>query len=314
MCENYLTMCEERGTMDKKTQWHSGFCAAMELEFCGNSGDLEFVREYNLGRKPLQLDLLIIKKKQDIFLHNEIGAPFRKWNIVEYKSPEDAMSVDDFYKVNAYACLFKAQANHTDEYPASEITITMVRQRYPKSLMKSLIQNGFSVSNPDPGIYVVGGKLLFSTQIIVGCQLREQQHIWLRSLTDSIGKKEFNEFADAVINMKQPYEKECADAIMEVVTSSNTVKLRKWMEESNMTKELLCEILGPEYEEEWKRREEKTMKKAIQQGLQQGIQQGMQQGMHITKQVIRLDAKGCPVSEIAGKVGITEEQVREILA
>ena len=77
-----------------------------------------------------------------------------------------------------------------------------------------------------------------------------------------------------------------------------------------MTKELLCEILGPEYEEEWKRREEKTMKKAIQQGLQQG----MQQGMHITKQVIRLDAKGCPVSEIAGKVGITEEQVREILA
>ena len=85
-----------------------------------------------------------------------------------------------------------------------------------------------------------------------------------------------------------------------------------------MTKELLCEILGPEYEEEWKRREEKTMKKAIQQGLQQGIQQGlqqgMQQGMHITKQVIRLDAKGCPVSEIAGKVGITEEQVREILA
>lgn len=192
--------------MEKKIQWHSGFCAAMELEFRGNSGDLEFVREYNLGRKPLQL--------------------------------------------------------------------------------------------------------FFSTQIIVGCQLREQQHIWLRSLTDSIEKTGFNEFADAVINMKQPYEKECADAIMEVVTSSNTVKLRKWMEESNMTKELLCEILGPEYEEEWKRREEKTMKKAIQQGLQQG----MQQGMHITKQVIRLDAKGCPVSEIAGKVGITEEQVREILA
>ena len=88
--------------MEKKVQWHPGFCAAMELEFLENRGDLEYQREYNLSRKPLQADLLVIKKKQETTISNEIGALFRKWNIMEYKSPDDSMNIDDFYKVNAY--------------------------------------------------------------------------------------------------------------------------------------------------------------------------------------------------------------------
>ena len=95
--------------MEKKVQWHPGFCAAMELEFWENREDLEYEREYNLGKKPLQADLLVIKKKQETTISNEIGALFRKWNIMEYKSPNDSMNINDFYKVNAYACLFKVQ-------------------------------------------------------------------------------------------------------------------------------------------------------------------------------------------------------------
>lgn len=45
-----------------KIQWHPAFCAAAELELRSNKGDLEFKREYNLSKKPLQMDLLIIEK------------------------------------------------------------------------------------------------------------------------------------------------------------------------------------------------------------------------------------------------------------
>ena len=64
-------------------QWHPGFYGAAELELDSNRDDLEFQREYNLSKKPLRLDLLIIKKLSDIKIKNEIGYLFKKYNIIE---------------------------------------------------------------------------------------------------------------------------------------------------------------------------------------------------------------------------------------
>lgn len=44
-----------------KIQWHSGFYGVAELEFIDNKAELEFVREYNLGKEPMRVDLLVIK-------------------------------------------------------------------------------------------------------------------------------------------------------------------------------------------------------------------------------------------------------------
>ena len=45
-----------------KVQWHPGFVAAMDLELSANRGDLVYEKEYNLNTKPLEIDLLVIKK------------------------------------------------------------------------------------------------------------------------------------------------------------------------------------------------------------------------------------------------------------
>ena len=68
-----ITIKKERDVI----QWHPAFCSATELEFLENRKNLEFHREVNLSRKPLQMDLLIIKKLADISLINEIGHIFR---------------------------------------------------------------------------------------------------------------------------------------------------------------------------------------------------------------------------------------------
>ena len=68
---------------NKKIQWHPGFYAATEIELHQNRKDLEFHREYNLSKKPLQIDLLIIEKLKDVQIQNEIGRLFRKYNIVD---------------------------------------------------------------------------------------------------------------------------------------------------------------------------------------------------------------------------------------
>ena len=48
--------------IETKKQWHPVFCAAVELEFREDKDILTYEREYNLSKKPLQIDLLIIKK------------------------------------------------------------------------------------------------------------------------------------------------------------------------------------------------------------------------------------------------------------
>ena len=122
---------------DTKIQWHPGFVAAMNLEFKENKKDLIFEKEHNLNTKPLEVDLLIIKKDASVHISNEIGTFFRGHNIVEYKSPKDHLDIDVFYKSISYASLYKSYGETMDERKADDITISIIREA---SLSKGIIQ------------------------------------------------------------------------------------------------------------------------------------------------------------------------------
>lgn len=47
-------------------QWHPAFISAMNLELAADREKLVFEREYNLNTKPLEIDLLIIKKEKEV--------------------------------------------------------------------------------------------------------------------------------------------------------------------------------------------------------------------------------------------------------
>ncbi len=83
-------------TKKANTQWHPAFCSAMKLELKDDAEHLDYQNEYNLNTKPLQIDLLIVKKIKEVELKNQIGKLFRTHNIVEYKSPEDSLNVNTY--------------------------------------------------------------------------------------------------------------------------------------------------------------------------------------------------------------------------
>ena len=89
-------------------QWHPTFFADVQVELRKESEKLSFQSEYQLSKKPMEIDVLIIKKKTEEPIEKNIGRIFRKYNIVEYKSPTDYLGIDDFYKVYGYACFYKA--------------------------------------------------------------------------------------------------------------------------------------------------------------------------------------------------------------
>ena len=94
--------------IEENIQWHPAFCSAMELELRENKNDLIYEREHNLSRMPLKIDFLVIKKKADAVIKNEIGEFFLGNNIFEYKSPKDDVNTGTFFKALSYAYLYNA--------------------------------------------------------------------------------------------------------------------------------------------------------------------------------------------------------------
>ena len=183
---------------DTKVQWHPGFVAAMDLELMENRTDLLFEKEYNLNTKPLEIDLLIIKKNADAKMHNEIGQIFKGHNILEYKSPEDHLDIDTFYKVGAYASLYKSYGKTVDSIKADDITVSLVRESKPDGLFRYFEENDYLVSNPYRGIYYIERKVLFPTQIIVTKELDGDAHIWMGALSDKLEKRDILELLEKI--------------------------------------------------------------------------------------------------------------------
>lgn len=82
--------------IQRDIQWHPAFVSAMNLELAADRKNLIFEREYNLNTRPLEIDLLIIKKEKEVRISNEIGHFFREYNVLEYKSPGDHLDVDTY--------------------------------------------------------------------------------------------------------------------------------------------------------------------------------------------------------------------------
>ncbi len=133
---------------DVKIQWHPGFVAAMNLELAENRADLIYEKEYNLNTRPLEIDLLVIKKDKDVQVSNKIGTIFRKYNILEYKSPDDSLNIDAFYKAGAYASLYKAYGETVDERKACDMTVSIIRETRPDGLFAYFKNHGIKMEQP----------------------------------------------------------------------------------------------------------------------------------------------------------------------
>lgn len=63
------------------------------------------------------------------------------------------MSIDDFYKATAYACMYKALGEKVDAVSANELTISMMRESYPAGMIATLKRQGIEIEKVYDGIY-----------------------------------------------------------------------------------------------------------------------------------------------------------------
>ncbi len=230
---------------DTKIQWHAAFVSAMDLELAQNRSDLEYYKEYNLNTKPLEVDLLVIKKDAGIEITNEIGKLFRGHNIVEYKSPDDHLNIDSLYKAGAYASLYKSYGKTVDERRAGDITVTLVRERKPSGLFTYFKEHGITYTNPYKGIYQVTNTVLFPTQIIVTKELNPKEHVWLKALSGQMEKQQMRELLEKIEKLDLKIDRELADSVLQVSIGANKQVVEELRGDENMCQALL-EIMEPE--------------------------------------------------------------------
>jgi len=271
----------DKSDTDQQLHWHPAFLQAIQLELIEFREYLEFRYEHNLTFEPLRIDLLIIKKPKELFIDKNIARVFRSDNILEYKSPEDYLSVKDFWKVYAYAYLY---ASITQGVELSDITLTFIDSRHPRKLLHYLTEvRGYTVEETSPGIYGVTGDYL-PIQIIETKKLSEKENRWLESLRGGLKESSLSVIFEEGKKLAREIN---IDAYLDIILRANK---KTFMEVYKMTAPTLEEIL-------------------TEVGL---VPKWMEQGQEKTAR--NLLARSMPIEDIAQVTELPIEKVRSLAA
>lgn len=259
---------------ETNTQWHLGLKPAVDLELAEERANLSYFRDFSLNQQALEIDLLIIKKEGDQPIRNEIGRLFKKYNIIEYKSPKDELNIDTLYKVGAYTSLYKAYGNTVDERRADEITTSLIRKAKPVKLFRYFEEHGIRLENPFKGIYYVKDGVLFPTQIVVTKELNPQEHMWLTALSDGMQKQQLKDLLVKVESFHTKLDRELAEAVLGVAIKANWQTAQELRGDGNMC-EALMELMEPEINKIKEKVREETIQQVTQQVTHQVIKKAI---------------------------------------
>ncbi|MBT9777496.1 3-isopropylmalate dehydrogenase [Clostridium sp. MCC353] len=250
---------------EKPLQWHVAFQAALQIELMEDREYLQFLKEYNLSEKPLQIDTLIIKLEPGRKIKKSLGRIFRQYNVVEYKSPLDYLSVNDFYKVMGYACFYQSNTEKVMEIRPDELTVTLISNHYPDKTIRYLTKNhGIAVTKAFPGIYYMEG-LLFPIQIVVTKKLSREEHIWLSRLRNDLNMEEDIEPLARAYEGKQ--KNPLYAAVMDMIIRAN----KNLYEEGKNMCDALRELFADELEEGIRQAKEEWIQAMILDNLEEGV-------------------------------------------
>ena len=286
-----------KGTKDT-IQWHPAFQASIQIEFEAEAEKLTFEPEHLLSKKPIQMDELIIKVAENEVIHKNIGRIFKRYNILEYKSPDDNLTINDFYKVYGYCCFYQSDTDKVCEIPPQELTITFICNHFPRKMIQHLKDFRVLDAVPiDAGIYYITGDA-FPIQLLVTKELDPKENLWLQSLRNNMSEP------DEIETLLREYEikksSKLYQAAMDVITRANLVAVKE-------VKTNMCEALKELMAEEFQEQEELVTKRVTEEVTKQVTEQ-------VTEEFIRTLFKSITdANKLAELLNLPVEQINKVL-
>lgn len=268
-------------TLERK-QWHGPYFGSMRLELKENGEGCEYDGEYILNTKALQIDMLARTKGEITWVLDEITQGFRRHNIIEFKSPDDALDLDVFYKTLGYGCLYKAQGSHVNAIHRMDISVTFIRERKPEKLLQELAEL-YDVVERAPGIYMLQGEgLLFAVQILVLREMTWEKHIWVTALQRQITREHARLLLLEMRKLEKVQEREWADSVLQLAIANN-----KEIFERLKGDEFMCQALRELMAEEIDEELYKARCIGEEEGEKRGEERGKEKGQRSLGEVIK---------------------------
>ncbi len=229
----------------KDLQYHPPACAALELELRADRDVLDFQSELNLNTLPNKVDILVVKKEPSAQIHSGLGAIFQRYNLWEYKNPNDKLNVKIYYRMLGYAGLFTAYKADTEEM--SEITLSFMRERKPVKLMSWLKRNGFTVTEYQKGIYHIRRSGHYDMQIVVTSETDVDAYQWVTKLSANVKEEDVIKLGNTAKELLDFRDYLNAEAVFNLLYQLN--KNREWMKEEGSIMGQMKSIFSGEYRE-----------------------------------------------------------------
>ena len=234
----------------QRMQWHPAFVGGFRISMLKYSDELEYVPEYQLAKSPLRTDLLVIRKNTDNIIDNDVARIFLRYNIIEYKNPDDSLSIDDLFKVLAYVCLYKASGETVNEIPGDKLTATIVRESKPIALFREIRRLGGTVEKTAEGVYHISGIISVPVQIVVSGGLAGDVFASLRILSKKPKEADIKTFLKQSSYFSKPGDKMDADAVLQVSISANEKLYEEVMRRDLAMCDALRKLMAAEIEAE----------------------------------------------------------------
>ena len=248
-------------------QWHPAFHASIQIEFKDEVEKLTFDAEHLLAKKPMQVDELIIKVNENEVINKNIGKIFRRYNIIEYKSPDDYLTINDFYKVYGYCCFYQSDTEEVCKILPEELTITFICNHFPRKMIQHLREfRGLEIICVEPGIYYITGDP-FPIQLLITKELNPTENRWLQSLRNDVTEPE--EIKTLLKEYEDNKSSKLYQAAIDVITRANWNAVKE-------VKESMCEALKELMAEEFQEQEERVTKQVTEQVTKELLKQLVQ--------------------------------------
>lgn len=156
---------------------------------------------------------------------------------MEYKSPDDSLNIDTFYKTLTYVYFYKTDGETVDERQIDDITLSIVIESKPMELFNSLEEMNAKITMPYSGIYYIDGITWFPTQVIVTSEL--EGHTWLKSLSSNMEMSDMKNLLDETAKLKGEHEKELANSVLDTALKANKDLAEELVTDNYISEELL---------------------------------------------------------------------------
>ena len=237
-----------------RSDLHAGFEAILRIDFHGFGEKIRIEREHLLGEGPPRTDFLVLIEDENVRMEKEIFRIFRKFNVIEYKSPRASLNERVLRKICGYACLYVGYSEHEKDIPSDQVTISIFRHKKNNRLFKQLAEKNRLIESDTKGIYYVTGYTDFPFQIVITGELEGSEYTAYRALTRGASKADVIRLMDDSKMTTDDAEQEHYRILVSTVLEKNPNYVEGFKVEDDMKYKAVMKVFKAEIDEENQRR------------------------------------------------------------